>query len=78
MLVSAISAVSGQNLRSQNPNYGKMLASRTEGLEFQSNYRTNALNVLPNKDENNVFDSINQWKAFCHRQILGGKLDVIA
>ena len=25
-----------------------------------------------------VFDSVNQWKNFCHRRIVGGKLDVIA
>ncbi len=25
-----------------------------------------------------VFDSVNQWKNFCHRRILGGKLNVIA
>lgn len=25
-----------------------------------------------------VFDSVNQWKNFCHKRILGGKLDVIA
>ena len=25
-----------------------------------------------------VFDSINQWKNFCHRQVLGEKLNIIA
>lgn len=25
-----------------------------------------------------VFDSVNQWKNFCHQRILGGKLNVIA
>ena len=25
-----------------------------------------------------VFDSVNQWKNFCHQRILGSKLDVIA
>jgi hypothetical protein len=25
-----------------------------------------------------VFDSVNQWKNFCHQRILGGKLDIIA
>lgn len=25
-----------------------------------------------------VFDSVNQWKNFCHKRILGGKLNVIA
>jgi hypothetical protein len=25
-----------------------------------------------------VFDSVNQWKNFCHKRILGEKLDIIA
>lgn len=25
-----------------------------------------------------VYDCINEWKNFCHKQILGGKLDIIA
>ena len=25
-----------------------------------------------------VFDSVNQWKKFCHQRILGGKLNIIA
>ena len=25
-----------------------------------------------------LYDSINEWKDFCHKQILSGKLDVIA
>ena len=25
-----------------------------------------------------VFDSVNQWKNFCHKRILGGKLNIIA
>lgn len=25
-----------------------------------------------------VFDSVNQWKKFCHQRVLGGKLDIIA
>lgn len=30
------------------------------------------------KGKKQVFDSINEWKNFCHSQILKGKLDVIA
>lgn len=77
MLVSALSAVSGHNLRSQNLNYGGMSVNRIDGLNA-GDYKVNALQVLPENRSKNVFDSINQWKAFCHRQILGGKLDVIA
>lgn len=25
-----------------------------------------------------MFDNINEWQKFCHKQILGGKLDIIA
>ena len=25
-----------------------------------------------------VFDNINEWQKFCHKQILGGKLNIIA
>ena len=76
MLVSAISAISGQNLRSQNLNYGSMNVHKVDNSAVSA-YKSNALHVLPSKN-NNVFDSINQWQAFCHRQILGGKLDIIA
>lgn len=77
MIVSAVSAVTGQNLRAQNPNYGSMGLNKVDFTVDTFN-KVNALQVLPDKNKNNVFDSINQWKAFCHRQILGGKLDVIA
>ena len=45
----------------------------------------NSLNPYINSKKNSsvengpmVFDSINQWKNFCHRQILGEKLNIIA
>ena len=43
----------------------------------------NSLNSLTKKtpaSENlpQIFDSINQWKKFCHKKILGEKLNVIA
>lgn len=77
MLVSALSAVSSNSLRSQNPNYGSMSVNRIEKISI-GDYKVNALQVMPENRSKNVFDSINQWKAFCHRQILGGKLDIIA
>ena len=77
MLVSAISAVGGYNLKSQSLNYGSVNASRADSI-VANNYKVNALQFLPKNRNENVFDSINQWKAFCHRQILGGKLDIIA
>ena len=77
MLVSALSAVSSNSLRSQNPNYGSMSVNRIEKIGI-GDYKVNALQVMPENRSKNVFDSINQWKAFCHRQILGGKLDIIA
>ena len=31
-----------------------------------------------NNEKLNLYNSINEWKEFCHKQILDGKLDVIA
>lgn len=30
------------------------------------------------EEKNSIFDSINEWKYFCHEQILKGKMDIIA
>ena len=33
---------------------------------------------LSKLNEAKLFEAINEWKSFCHRQIVDGKLDVIA
>ena len=40
---------------------------------YNSNKRSVSKEKLPI-----VFDSVNQWKNFCHQRILGGKLNIIA
>lgn len=47
------------------------------------NYIETAFNYLNLKEEpetqrNELFNSINEWKNFCHKQIENGKLDIIA
>ena len=42
-----------------------------------------AFNSLPSNTDNEknlaeIYKSINEWKEFCHQQILAGKLDIIA
>lgn len=45
-------------------------------VDFSNTY----LNSLTKQQEEkrNVYDSINEWKNFCHSQIAKGHLDVIA
>ena len=70
MLVSAIS--------SNNTVFNTRINSRGG-----DSYTETALNYLNLKDEpetqrNELFNSINEWKSFCHEQIENGKLDIIA
>ncbi len=61
------------NLRSAN----NRMNGRIEDTSFNSLTPTSGKSV---QAENLpiVFDSINQWKKFCHHRILGGKLNIIA
>ena len=34
--------------------------------------------TTPDKKLYDIYESINEWKTFCHEQILNGKLDIIA
>jgi len=45
---------------------------------FNSLAPYNTKRVTPAEKLPMVFDSINQWKDFCHQRIVGSKLDVIA
>ena len=51
---------------------------------FNTRIKTNEnviINETPDKtleEKSSIFDSINEWKTFCHEQILQGKLDIIA
>lgn len=72
MLVSAISA---NRVQAVNLN--------TKGTENIGDTAFNSLNPYFKKassKENSqiVFDSINQWKSFCEKKIVGEKLNVLA
>lgn len=73
MRVSAVSANCGQtvfNTRIKNT-----------GRENFNNTARGSLSETPDEiSENQVklFDAINEWKNFCHRQIEQGKFDIIA
>ncbi len=71
MLVSAVSANNIQTVFST-------------GIKSQDSVGNKTYNILKETPENieenkaSLFDSINEWKYFCHEQILKGKLDIIA
>lgn len=69
MLVSAISATHNQIVRPVN--YGFVNSRGGEG-------NADTPNINPKSDDKEVYKSINEWKAFCHKQIAGGKLNIIA
>ena len=72
MLVSAISQHSIVN-RSL-PYYG--LRTEPENVNTDSTYKLKK--DAPEQDLPLVLDSATQWKNFCHKQILGEKLNIIA
>lgn len=78
MLVSAISANYNQVARPIN--YGYI---NSRGGDNNADTTVNSFITSRRKDgaDNNgtdVYNSINEWKDFCHKQIAGGKLDIIA
>lgn len=76
MLVSAISAnnpkvIINNNLPLNNSRSGENVSDTS--FSFLSTKKSNQDNSITK-----TFGVINEWKAFCHEQILNGKLDVIA
>ena len=73
MLVSAISA-----------NKDTTLLTRINSRGGENNTSETALTFLNSASQhtdaklNQVYDAINLWKNFCHRQIEQGKFDIIA
>lgn len=79
MLVSAISA----NYDSVNKNTGTNCCASY--VRIHETIGETAFNSLTSNGKKNssieklgLYESINEWKEFCHKQILNGKLDVIA
>ena len=77
MLVSAISTSHYSNVWNYNilkSNDGDNVGDTTfNSLTPYSNKRASL-----EKNRKQVFESINEWKNFCHAQISKGKLDIIA
>ncbi len=80
MQVSAINAQDNNgynmsnNIAIYNTRYKESIADTSfNSLTPYSAKKTDTEEKLPY-----VFDSVNQWKNFCHRRILGGKLNIIA
>lgn len=73
MLVSAVSANSFQTIKKK---------VNSKGVDNYTEIFNNSLNpiakTLVRNDKAELFDSINEWKYFCHAQIAKGKLDIIA
>ena len=80
MQVSAITVKNGNGYKfSSNMPYYNTRTTETIGdtafnsLTPISNKKSVMAEQLPQ-----VFDNINEWQKFCHKQILGGKLNIIA
>lgn len=78
MLVSAISMYNNQgyNVSSNVPSYNSRSNETIGDTAFNSltpNKKSVSAEKLPQ-----VYDNINEWKNFCHSQILGKKLNTVA
>lgn len=80
MLVSAISKNSkqGYNMSRNMPFYNSHSTEVIGDTSFNSLTPLNNKKSVPAEKMPQVFDNINEWQNFCHKQILGGKLNVIA
>ena len=72
MLVSAISAGQSQTLRATSKN------NKSNSSSFSFNSVENSTKKSTKKLDNKMFESINEWKDFCNKQVAAGKLDIIA
>ncbi|MBE7711858.1 MAG: hypothetical protein E7Z92_06955 [Cyanobacteria bacterium SIG31] len=77
MLVSAVSANQFQSKKiADNLNKNKQVLSENTELIFNSLPIAEKGKSI-NSEKLSLYSSINEWKEFCHKQILNGKLDVI-
>ena len=78
MQVSAINLKEGNGYHIQNNININRRNEQIGDTSFNSLTPYNTKKVTPADKLPIVFDSINQWKNFCHQRIVGKKLDVIA
>ena len=78
MLVSAISA-NGYNIAiHKNPNKTQSDKKADKKTDTAFNSLSSQSKHAVNDDKARIYGSINEWKDFCHKQIINGNLDVIA
>ena len=76
MLISAISA-NGYNIAiHENPN--KTQSDKKTDKKADTAFNSLTSNTNSEKNLAEIYKSINEWKDFCHQQILDGKLYIIA
>ena len=77
MLVSAITMQSynGYNMANNKPVKSKDIISDTS---FNSLTPYINKKSIPQEYSSQLFENINEWQRFCHNQILGNKLNIIA
>ena len=79
MLVSAVNANLLQSKKiAENPNTKNNPVSTEKNADTVFNSLPNSSKKTTSIEKKRLYDSINEWKDFCHKQILNGKLDVIA
>lgn len=80
MLVSAISENrnNGYYMSSNMPFYNSKSNEQIGDTSFNSLTPYTSRKTVSSDKLPQVFDNINEWKNFCHKQILGKKLDTIA
>ena len=76
-----ISAISSSNIALKT-NVNPCVKVSRNNYDCVADTSFNSIQSTPKKSQdkklNEIYDSINEWKNFCHEQILGGKLDIIA
>lgn len=79
MQVSAISVNhnSAYKMSNNKPYYKNRANDFIAETAFNSLTPYSVKKSVPSENMPQVFDSINQWKNFCHKQILGEKLNVV-
>lgn len=80
MQVSAISVNHGigYSVNGNMPFYNSRSNETIGDTAFNSLASFSSKKAVPAENLPQVLDSINEWKNFCHKQILGEKLNVIA
>ena len=80
MQVSAINSQYdiGYNMTNSIASYSNRYNEQIGDTSFNSLSRYSSKKNPSEEKLPYVFDSVNQWKNFCHQRILGGKLNIIA